>query len=78
MAVTVRDAAGKFDTVSGPQLDLMDKAGQAIAIKDLKKLNELVTQQRELHEDTQGAASILQGDLYVYSQILAKCKKELR
>lgn len=77
MAVTVRDAAGKFDTVSGPQLDLMDKVGQAISGKSIKELNDLITKQRKLRADTQDAANTLQGELFVYGQILTKCKKEL-
>ena len=78
MAVTVRDTAGKFDTVSAPQSDLMSKAVEYIADKDWKSLNKLIDQQKKLRTDTMDAADTLQGRLYVYNQILTKCKGDLK
>jgi hypothetical protein len=77
MAVTIRDEAGKMDTASAPQADLMSRAQVAIAAQDLLKLNELATQQRQLRNDTLDTATTLQSDLYVYQQVLNQCIQEV-
>jgi hypothetical protein len=77
MAVRVRDAAGKFDTESGPQEDILGKAEKAISEGSVTAVNAVITQQRALRARTLDAADTLHTDLYNYEQILTECKKEL-
>lgn len=77
MAVRVRDAAGTFDTASGPQEDVLSSAAKAISERSVTALNAVITAQKKLRASTLSAADTLHTDLYNYGQVLAKCKKEL-
>lgn len=78
VAVMIRDEAGKLDTASAPQADLMDRAQVAIQTHDMLALNKLIEHERKLRADTLGSATILQGYLYNYTDILNRCKEATR
>lgn len=77
VAVSIRDEAGKVDTAAAPQADLMERAQVAIVNKDIMALNKLAAEQRKLRANTLGSATVLQGDLYNYADILDRCNEEL-
>jgi hypothetical protein len=77
MAVTIRDQAGQLDSASGPQIDVMSKAQEAIQTGDFKKLSELAEEQRQLQINTLDEATVLQSDMYPYNQVLDKCISEV-
>jgi hypothetical protein len=78
MATRVRDAAGTFDTATGPQEDILGQAAKAISERSVTAVNAAIAAQRKLRGSTLGAADTLHTELFTYEEILTKCKKELK